>query len=201
MHRTLPLLLALLLLAPMSIAQGPLPGLPVQPSVEVFLDVDQAGASIDAPATYLVTVRNTSPGTDSGDDPPMDVTLEVSGAQQGWLASLERSNFQIPAGGSETTTLTVSVGPSATVRTVTITVEATIQAGAPPFEQRATDSDQVDVSRDDSARRDATETFGDYLWVIVLGGIGLYIVSTLLLISLFRKRDREGQRVKKDEKK
>lgn len=190
MRRILPLLLAVLLLAPLGGAQLPVP-LPVEPSVEVVLDVDQSGASIDAPATYLVTVRNTSPSSSTGQDPAMDVSLEVSGAPDGWIASLERSNFQIASGQSETTTLTVSVGPSATEETVTITVEATIQFGSPPLDQTATDSDSVDVQRDDTGRREAAEAFGDYLWPIVIGGIALYVVSTVLLVSLFRKRDKD----------
>ncbi len=192
----------LILCIPMAMAQLPVGEEQIQPAVEVELDAVRADASIDQPATYTVTIRNTSPGTDNEDAPTNTITLVVAGTPQGWQSSLDQTVFELAPGQEATTTLTVGVSGSATVNTADITVEATISNGAPgPLEQTATGSDSVTIQRNDSTPREVAEAVEEYIWIIVVGGIGLYVLSIVLLVLLFRKRDanRDSDAVKKAE--
>lgn len=184
----------LLLAVPMVTAQLPVGEDQVQPTVEVELEAVRAEASLDTPATYTVTVRNTSPGTDNEDAPTNTITLTVEGTPSGWQSSLEQTVFDLAPGQEAETTLTVGVSGSATANRAQVTVEATISNGAPgPLEQTGMGSDSVTVQRNDSTTREVAEAVEDYIWIIVVGGIALYVLSTVLMVMLFRKRDRQHQ--------
>jgi hypothetical protein len=185
MQRVL-LALTLLLLIPGGLAQPT----PVDPIVGVSISAVDDGASLDTPAIYTVTITNDSPGTGSGQDQPMSIVLRVTSNTPGWTASLQETAFQVAPGESATTTLTVAVTASADRDATTVSVTATITSGTPPLQRTATASDSVEVLRDDSSRRVVTEAIGDYIWYIVGGGVLLYIVSSAIMVSIFRKKEK-----------
>lgn len=187
--RLLAALLGLSLLALTASAQAP--ASPFAPAVGINIVDDEGVVSIDGAAEFDVTVTNQGTAFPVGNEASAaDVALKVTGAPEGWTATISPSSFSLQNGQSRTDIrLRVSVSADATERTAQLTVTAELDSpleGLDPItgptgnSQRATATDTVEVTWKDSITRDVLETLGPWIYAVLL----LLVAAVLVAIGL-----------------
>ncbi len=193
--RTGPLILAALLLAATAAAQvpplPPPPGTPGPATVDVRVQDAQLTVSLDQSGTTDVFVTNTAQGTGSPLDQARRVTLDVTGAPEGWTAAVSPTSFQLGPGQSGKAVLTVAVTAKAlqtvahlnvTARLYPLGVDAIPTAG-PAVDPESRDSAGVTATREDSLTRNITERVGPYI-LLLLGALLLAAIAIGILLVL-----------------
>ncbi len=185
--------LALLAASAFAAAQTP----SASAGVSVTIDGERATASVDRPGEFRATVTNTGTASNS----PLDaqnqanVDVRVTGAPAGWTASVTPSSFKLGPGASQTVTVTVSISAGAAAKAADLTVTADLTTSLEPLDpilgpgqqsQRATASDTIHVTRDDSVTRDLLENIGPWIYAVLLLLVAAVLVA--LGISLAARR-------------
>ncbi len=181
----LPLLL--LLLAASAFAQVPSPA----PSVEVSASPSEVDVSVEAPAEISIAVENTSPATGTPLDQPRTVLLEVTGAPDGWTASVSPASLQLAAGENGTARLTIAVATGASDGDIALTVTAkllplgasAIPGVGPAVDPEATATASVQAHRDDPVTRDILETIGPWIYVLLLAFLAAVLLSVRFVVA------------------
>ncbi len=162
---------------------------PLDPTVEITAGQPSGDVSVDRAATVDIVVENTSPGTGSPLDPPMQVTMSTSGIPSGWNVAMDPGAFELASGETQTVVMTVSVTAGAAQGDGSVTVRALIRSG-PPGQISASGEDTTTITfrHDPSTTREVVEAIGPWFWFILAAtfiGAGL---ASYFGYDLFRKR-------------
>lgn len=166
---------------------------PAAATVDVRVDEARLTVSLDAAAVTKVIVVNTATPNQVLPqlDQPRRVTLEVTGAPEGWTVAVEPNSFLLGPGTSGQAELRVAVTGSArddvarlnvTARLYPLGVDAVPGAG-PVVDPEARDDAPVTVTRQDSVNRAVTEAVGPYI-LLVLGSVLLLAIAVGVLLFL-----------------
>ena len=159
--------------------------------VRVVIDAEEVTASVDRPAEFQAVITNTGTPSNSplDDQNQASVDVRVSGTPEGWTASVAPSSFKLRPGASQTVVITLAINPDSEAKSGELTVTADLVSpleGLDPIlggggqSQRASGSDTVQVTRDDSVTRDLLETIGPWIYVILL----LLVAAVLVAIGI-----------------
>lgn len=172
--------------------------------MSVAFAADAGTVSVDAPATFRLTVRNEGQAAPAGNEgTASDVVLTVTGLPEGWTASLTPSSFELQNGQSRDVDLQVSVSAAAASRTADVVVNAELTSpleGLEPIlgqggqSQRATASDTIHLTRDDSVTRQVLETLGPWIYAVLL----LLVASVLVAVGIYLSSRRALVRMSSD---
>lgn len=190
--RLLAALVGLCLLALTASAQTP--ASPFAPAVSINVLAEDGVVSLDGAAEFEVTVKNEGTAFPVGNEATgADVALKVTGAPAGWTATISPSSFSLQNGQTRTDIrLRVSVSADATERTAELTVTADLDSpleGLDPItsptgnSQRATATDTIAVTWDDSITRDVLETLGPWIYAVLLVLVAAVLVAVGLTVG------------------
>lgn len=190
--RSLVAILALVLvLATPALAQLPPVAAPA-PAVSIAIDEETGTVSLDRVARFGVTVKNEGAPLPQGNEATAsDVVLSVSGAPEGWTVTVIPSSMELMNGQSSTgVELQVSVSGSATAMTADLVVMAELYSPAEGLEpllgqipqgtQKATATDTLQVTVDNSVTRNVLETIGPWIYAILL----LLVAAVLVAVGM-----------------
>lgn len=184
--------LALLAAAVHAAAQG---SPSAAPGVTVTFADDAGTVTVDRPSTFRATVRNTSSGTGTPGDGnnQADVDVHVSGLPEGWTASATPSSFRLAPGAEQVVEVQVSVAAEATAGSADVTLTADLVSplggldpvlgNIPGGSQRASGSDAIRLSRDDSVTRDVLEALGPWIYAVLLLLVAAVLVAVAISLS------------------
>lgn len=188
--RWIAVLLGILVLATPA-ASAQLPPSPFAPAVSVNIVDEEGTVSLDSAAEFEVTVKNEGAAFPVGNEASAaDVVLKVTGAPPGWTATITPSSFSLQNGESRNDIrLRVSVSGDATARQADLTVTAELDSpleGLDPLTsptgnpQRATATDTIAMTWDDSLTRDVLEALGPWIYAVLL----LLVAAVLVAVGL-----------------
>ena len=179
--------LALLAVTALAAAQAP----SGSAGVQVTIDGEEASASVDRPGEFQAVVKNTGTPTNSplDDQNQASVDVRVTGMPAGWTASVTPSSFKLKPGASQTVTVQVSIAADAGAKGAELTVTADLVTpleGLDPIlnpggqSQRASASDTIRVTRDDSVTRSLLENIGPWIYAVLL----LLVAAVLVAVGI-----------------
>lgn len=192
---------ALAAVAPLAGAQAP-PS--PAPAVSVAFADEDGTVSVDQVTAFKLTVRNEGQAAPVGNEgTASDVVVAVSGLPEGWTASVTPSSFELMNGQSRDVELQVSVSPDAADREADVVVTAELSSpleGLDPIlgqggqSQKATASDALHLTRDDSVTRQVLETLGPWIYAVLL----LLVASVLVAVAIYLSARRSLVRLSSD---
>lgn len=182
------LMITLLAVAP---ACAQVPTSPAAPAVSVNIVAESGVVSLDAAKEFEVTVKNEGTAPPVGNEASAaDVAVKVTGAPSGWTVSIAPSSFSLQNGQSRSDiVLRVSVSADATEHTAELIVTAELDSpleGLDPItsltgnSQRATATDTITVTWEDSLTRDVLEGLGPWIYAVLL----LLVAAVLVAVGL-----------------
>jgi hypothetical protein len=174
------------------------------PAVDITGKADRGTVTVDEPATFTFTVKNTSPSAPGAEDQSKaDVAVTVEGVPEGWTVSVEPSSFELAPNAVQEVHVQVQVAPGTGDRTAALKVNALLVSpleGLEPIlgqvpggaaSQTASDSAPLALEVSDSVTRQVLETLGPWMYVIllllvaaVLVAIGVVVASRRTMVRL-----------------
>lgn len=157
---------------------------PTAGGITVSIEEQSGTVSIEDPSRFTVRVGNTAEPTGTPLDQPRQVTLSVSGAPDGWTASLSPATVSLLPGDEKTVALQVAVSVDAQDESATLTVTASAQgSGVPLVGEGSSDDVTIDLERTETASRSILESIGDWIWLLLLALLAALLVVARLLLD------------------